>query len=252
LYASSSFSDNFNDGNDAGWARYETLAPFGAGGTYSFPSGGYEISAPASPDANTLGPNRVGAIADGVTVGNSFTASVDVVNWSRAAFTAIGIAARGSNIGLGTTDAYVAHVDVGGTGDSNGEAEAFIERVDGEQTDLSSLASAAGTFPLPDPSEGGLHLVFTGDGSLLTLSVYDVNNLTTPLVTVSGTDSTYTSGAVGLLTSGLIDVNTGAITNSPLDATYDNFSVVPEPGALGVLGLGVLALRRKSRRLQRV
>jgi hypothetical protein len=246
LYASSSFSDNFNDGNDAGWARYETLAPFGAGGTYSFPNGAYEIQAPASPAPDTLGPNRVGSFVDGVTV-DSFTASVDVLNWNKNEESAIGIGARGSNVGLGTTDGYVGHVNVGGTGT---EARAFIDRVDGEQTNLSALSTAAGTFPMPDPSDGGLHLVFTGEGSLLTLSVYDITNLTTPLITVSGTDSTYTSGEVGLLTTGLVSVSTGALINSPLDATYDNFSVVPEPTALGVLCGGILLLLRRSRHLQ--
>ncbi len=30
--------DDFNDGNDLGWTHYEPLAPFGAGGTFTFPA----------------------------------------------------------------------------------------------------------------------------------------------------------------------------------------------------------------------
>src|SRR5262249_36264177 len=53
--------DDFNDGNDDGWTRYSPLAPFGAPGTFSFPSGGYRIQAAPSPDLAALGPGRAGS-----------------------------------------------------------------------------------------------------------------------------------------------------------------------------------------------
>ncbi len=47
-------TDNFDDGDDAGWSHAEVLAPFGGTTTYSFPSGpfgkGYRIQCSSSAD----------------------------------------------------------------------------------------------------------------------------------------------------------------------------------------------------------
>ncbi len=40
------FSDDFNDGNDVGWTRYNVLAQVGFPATYSFPNGGYRMETP--------------------------------------------------------------------------------------------------------------------------------------------------------------------------------------------------------------
>src|SRR2546430_9566807 len=61
LGARAQISDNFDDGNDGGWTRYDPLAPFGAPATFSFPNGGYRIQAPASPDPVVLGTGRAGS-----------------------------------------------------------------------------------------------------------------------------------------------------------------------------------------------
>src|SRR5438045_8216546 len=44
-------SDDFNDGNDNGWTRYDPLGDAGVGpqATFTFPDGGYRIRATKSP-----------------------------------------------------------------------------------------------------------------------------------------------------------------------------------------------------------
>src|ERR1043166_4305869 len=63
-------SDDFNDGNDNGWTRYDPLGGLGLGAqaTYTFPNGGYRIQAmsnPAFPSA--VGPARAGSVRQDVS-----------------------------------------------------------------------------------------------------------------------------------------------------------------------------------------
>src|SRR5437763_11666895 len=106
LGAQAQVSDNFNAGNDAGWTRYDPLAPFGAPATYSFPNGGYRIQAPASPDPLTLGPARAGSLRTDQSDASDFGIFFDVVGWDNAANQSFGALGRATSIGLGTTDGY--------------------------------------------------------------------------------------------------------------------------------------------------
>src|SRR5580765_2305954 len=56
-------SDDFNDGNDDGWTRYDPISTggFPAQNQWTFPSGGYRLQAAATPSA-PLGPGRVGSL----------------------------------------------------------------------------------------------------------------------------------------------------------------------------------------------
>jgi hypothetical protein len=64
------FNDDFNDGNDAGWTRYDVLQPFGLGATYSFPDGNsYSIDAEMNYVAPQLGGGRAGSIVSSTTSG---------------------------------------------------------------------------------------------------------------------------------------------------------------------------------------
>jgi hypothetical protein len=91
-----------------------------------------------------------------------------------------------------------------------------------------------------------LRLVFSGQGPLLTLEVYDLANLATPLATISDMDATHASGNVGVLTTGLVD-DRGGFNNTPLDATFDNFSAVPEPATSMLVLAGIAGVFRVRR-----
>src|SRR6266550_5865553 len=98
-------TDDFNSGNDNGWTRYDPLAPFGGGATFSFPDGGYRIQAPSSPDVNALGGARAAALHTDVTYTN-FAVSVDLVDWDDSLGQSFGALARIRNSGRGTADGY--------------------------------------------------------------------------------------------------------------------------------------------------
>jgi hypothetical protein len=232
-------SDDFNDGNDTGWTRSSPLGPFGAGGTFTFPAGGYRIQAPASPsrvDPNDLGPGRAGSFLTGNSYG-AFAVAVDVVNWDNALNQAFGILARTANLGLGTTRGYAF------TYATNGSID--ITRVTNEAT--TNLATASITL---NPTHD-YRLVFTGDDTgLLVGNVYDLAAPATSIATAFITDTTYTSGFNGIF----VFDNTAAPASNPADATFDNYFAgatlpVPEPTtAAALVAVAALATGRRRRR----
>jgi hypothetical protein len=223
---------DFNAGNDTGFTRYSPLAPYGAGGTFSFPTGGYRIEAPSSPAPGLAGPGRAGSFVNGNSY-TDFTTSVDLVDWDNALDQAFGILSRTTNIGLGTTNGY-----------------AFTYATDGPSIDISKVtgeqASNLGSADVAlDPSRD-YRLVFQGVGNTLTGTVYDLADLTTPLATATANDATYASGV-----NGVFVFDNSATKDQPADATFDNLSgtnQVPEPAALSVLALAALGLTTRRHR----
>ena len=221
-------SDDFNDGNDNGWTRYDPLV--GAGGqpaTYGFPAGGYRIQASASPGA-AFGPARAGSNRLDATFAD-FVASVDVVNWDNTLDQVFGISARIRQAALGTTDGY-------GLLFFNQNNELVIDRFD-DENDI-ELGS---TFVTLDPGID-YRFVFRGTGSDFVGEIFALPNLAVPIATVSAFDATYQSGSSGLLVASDGPVGTTA------DATFDNFLVtVPEPSAgLAILFGSTLLMRSRS------
>ena len=80
------FFFDFNNQSDAGLTRYNPLAGFGQGGTFSFPQlppgdFGYRLMEAGVPANNPGGPARMGSSATGQTFGNVAEA-VDVVRFA--------------------------------------------------------------------------------------------------------------------------------------------------------------------------
>ncbi len=205
-------SDDFNDGNDAGWSRYSPLAPFGAGAKVSFPNGAYRIQAPASPDPQ-FGPARAGSLRKDVTY-SDFQISVDVVAWDAALRQSIGLVARISNIGLGMTQGYTLNYN--------------------PQSGFLQMVAIVGEAPGPTIAEKQIpiaagqpfHLVFTGTGPDFVGQMFSPDNLTVPLGSIYGQNESYQDGVCGVF---VFDLN----GPDPADATFDNYAAtVPGPTAL--------------------
>jgi hypothetical protein len=200
-------SDDFNSGNDNGWTRHDPLAPFGGGATFSFPNGGYRIQVPSSPDVNALGPARAATLHTDVTYTN-FALSVDLVDWDDSLGQALGLLARIRNLGRGTADGYAFFY-------FPAQHVARINRIDNEL----GIAIGAANVAVDLDSAKDYRLVFSGTGSTLSGRIYDLSDLTSPLVNLFADDATYTTGS-----SGLVVAAANSTRGSAADATFDNFS----------------------------
>lgn len=195
--ASGQISDDFNDGDDAGWTRLNPLSSFGVLATYSFPdSVSYRMQATASPNPDALGQSRIGALRTEASY-SAFRISVDLVTFDPAIEQDVGILARVTTPGLGTLNGYAATFDVD-------EERIFISRIDSEEP------SVVGDADLPLDPNRDYRLVFHGYEGRFLVEVFDVNDLTTPLVSAVGEDDTYQDGTAGLFgnagqPSGILD-----------------------------------------------
>jgi hypothetical protein len=160
-----------------------------------------------------------------------FSISFSVMNYNPSLVEFFGAAARLVNIGLGTTSGYVMGYD-------NGVDGIFISLVEGEQSQGPLNGTAYSLIPLV--AGDNYQFTFTGYGNSFGGAIYNLGS-STPLATVSGTDSTYASGVVGLLAA-------SETASGVADVTFGSFTVVPEPSALALLVVGGLALWAVRRR----
>ncbi len=204
-------SDDFNDGNDTGWQRYNPLSPFGLNATYTFPNGGYRLQT-RYVTGQAVNPGRAGTTRPQVYSGN-FYVSVDVVAWDHTLRQSFGLLARVSSPGLQTTLGYAFTWDRGNTNSlTNGDVD--ISRIDNEAP-FEVVVNGPDRLALT-PGEK-YRFVFIGRGPTLEGRVYQHPDLDTPLITVSGTDATYASGMNGMV----VFDNTGG--NGFTDTTFDNY-----------------------------
>ena len=236
LPALGDYANDFSGKNDADFTRYSPLAGFGAGGVFAFPaSGGYSISALASPAPGQLGPARAGAFLTGQTYGD-FTISYQIQGFSTANSQFMGVFGRVSSPGLGTLTGYAMGLDTT-------TSQLFISRVQGEVSQ-GPIGPSAVSAALTLSATETYSLSFTAVGSSFTGSISDRTG--TELARISGTDSTFTSGQVGF---GIAAQTLAA--GATAQATFGNLQVaaVPEAStwALAGLGFGLLGwnLRRR-------
>jgi hypothetical protein len=232
-----SFFFDFNNQSDAGLTRYNPLAPFGQGGTFSFPllapgNFGYELSQAGVPANNPAGPARMGSSITGQTFGD-LDASVDVVNFNPNLGQAFGLGFRVQNIGLGTTSGYALdYTTPSAEGSSLGEFT--FTRVTNElSTDIGSVVD------LTLLAGHSYRIELQTNGSSLSGQLLDLTNPGPPLATVTATDSTYATGAAGVIVAAPLPGSTSGI-----DVTFDNLFVqsVPEPSSFTLSVLGMAAV----------
>ena len=215
-------SDNFDDGDDAGWVRFNPLSVVGTSPTYSFPSNdvyhgrAYRIQSPAPPVPNA-GPAR--AFTYRTNIYGDFFAAFDVVTFDASLNQAFGLLFRASNIGLGSTLGYVLNYDPQQA--SGGRGQIQINYVVNEAAPSGSTVGAANVTLDPNRRYRiTLHAV----GTEFTVHVYDMADLTKPVVRFQAADTRYPSGV-----NGLFNFYRGSSTTDPVagraDSTFDNYFV---------------------------
>ena len=204
-------SDDFNDGNDTGWSRYTPLAPFGAGGAFSFPAGAYRITAPASPNPDLLGPARTGSLYPAATF-RRVQVEVDLFGWDNSLTQSIGVFARASDLGLGTTTGYTYNYNIlSGFHQINMVLNEAAARVVNE--------SAYRLNP-----DHRYRMIFTAVENKFLGRIYSSTNSSVPVHSLFGLDETHSSGRSGVFVFA-IDLA------SRLDARFDNY-VTRVPGTI--------------------
>ena len=218
-------TDNFNDGNDAGWTHYDPLAGVGAPPTsFTFPGGNtYRIAAPARPSALAMfGQARAGSLLLSSNY-TDFYIEVDLLDWNNSIDQAVGILARIKEPGLVTTDGYAFTIQVTDT-------DISISRLTDEAP--TDLAGSSKNF-IPDPSKD-YRMVFIGRGSHFIGRIYELPDVVTPVITTEGDDATYPSGVNGLVIADLTSVQSP--TGVGCNATFDNYrALAVEPPRLSIV-----------------
>ena len=211
--------DDFDDGDASEWTELVPLSAVGGNGGTSFPNGdSYRLWSDASPDEPTFGPARIGSIREDVTY-RDFYQFVDLIDYDPALDQNVGMLARVTDAGFGSTDGYAVTYNPE-------ESKVYLSLIQDEAaSDLANgdLSIAAG---IP------VRLVFQGKGADLKFEVFALSDLEVPLVSVEASDTTWTEGASGLLAA--------ADGTSPVDCTFDNYFAAPEePAGSGVISVEI-------------
>lgn len=196
-------TDNFDDGNDAGWTRFTPLAPLG-GTSITFPNGGYRLACQPSPDPGATGPARVSSLRP-EAVYTDFVACVDFSGWDVSHDTSMGLLAR-----LQPNPA---------PGDLNGYALTY--QGNDRDLEINRVVNEAGvristirTNITLDPDKS-YRMVFFGIETYLEGRIYDRDHPLIPLATITANDSVYSSGSSGILVF--------SEKNTAIGATFDNY-----------------------------
>lgn len=166
---------------------------------------------------------------------SNFYVAMDLVNWNNQTNQALVLLARASGFdetlgpgfppGLGTTDGYVCNYDNVQDGTGSGDrlgGEFQINVMTGESP--FTLAAAEVTL-----TPGHTYrMTFQGTNTILTGQLYDIEDLSAPIVTIVVDDATYPSGKSGIVTFHR-DNNTHPNLS---DLTVDNYYAGPsDPNA---------------------
>lgn len=219
-------SDDFNDGNDAGWNQY-ALPLYGAP-TFSFPaddSGGkaYKMSAPPTgADPYGLMNSRVGSFRDEVYSGR-FSVGADLLQWNATWRQEAGLLFYFQDIGLGTSDGYAATY-------SSGYRQLYISQVTDEYaTTVAELGTGAVTL---DPTHRYRLVASSHDGTTFLFQLFDKSQPNSPWASAIGQDTSgygYTVGKNGLFT---FEQDYPSDTQGA-EATFDNYvATTPAPNTM--------------------
>ncbi len=220
-------SDSFDSASDAGWSKI-TSPNYPA--TYSFPADGlggfaYRLQADSAVGSGPAGRPRVVAYRADRLYTNFFVAA-DIVAWDNSSTNdmVFGLIARGNNISSGQVDGVTLTTRLNRfvAGDGNkGQLQVYSFFVG----DV-GVASAQDLGAILVPGRQ-YRFVMTGVGNIFTGAVYDVEDLTRPLISMRGDDS---AGPFSFPESGYVGLfNYSYPGPKAVDTTFDNFVASEAP-----------------------
>jgi len=209
-------TDDFNDGVDDGWTRYNPINT----GAWTLNNGTYRIQSAAASSPGTTGPGRAGSLRASETYAQ-FEVGIDLVAWDNSLDQIFGLIARVGTPGFLTTRGYAFTYATRTGRATTGQLQ--ILRVASESG--TQLTGAGTNFSLLPNQQ--YRLVLRGEASQFTAKLFSLTNLLTPLVILTGTDSTYTDGTGGFF---IYDNSSGS--RGRADVTFDNFVMIELPPPL--------------------
>lgn len=239
-------SDNFDSGAlGSAWTKYEFF-----GQSYTFPTSG-------SGQALRIVANPVpGAAPAAAAIAQTneytdFYVALDLVDWDETkdqAVVLLGQWTPGGAAGLAEGTGMILNYDVLQDGENAGDRKGGQLQINAIFPGFAAATRAAANITFERGRS--YRMVLQGVGTTYTGKVYDMNDLTTPLVTIVTEDSTYSSGLCGFLsfsrngTTGTTDVT---IDNYYAGATDPN--VAPAPAlAPPIAGTPIVVTRNPAKR----
>jgi hypothetical protein len=205
-------TDDFNDGDDSGWTRQDSIgiitgSPFAF---FEFPDGGYRISAAESPAPGLMGPSRAASFRQDVSYDGRVFLSVDLKISNPFIQQAVGLLALvQANPAPGAVSGYSLSFQPL-------TEDIVLNRIDNElpyELAYGNLTGAAGV---------SLRLVLIAEDGEFSGAVYNLDDLVNPIAKVTASDATYTSGTAGIFVFSDTDDASG-----PVDAVFDNYRANP-------------------------
>ena len=209
---SNSQTDDFDDGNDNGWAKVNTLAGQGIPASWGFPNGNSYSIAMEGHGIEALGPPRAGSFIQDVSYENFYMA-VDI-NFDPSIDQNMGVLARAKEPGLATLDGYGA---VYNPRDADPGGRLYILRIDDEAAIVMAEAD------IEEAVSENLRIVFRGKGRELKTELYTQEDLLNPIAAteVFEAGEFFETGLLGVF-SASDDVTV------PIDVTFDNYIAAEE------------------------
>jgi hypothetical protein len=222
-------TDNFDSGSDAAWSKIVS-ATYPA--TYSFPAdgyGGYAYRMQGAAASPSGGPGRAIAYRTDRLYTNFYVA-VDIVSWDNSTTNdqVFGLLARGSGLSSGNFNAATLTTRINrfsSDGINKGQAQVYSFIFGGVGSPSSQNFSCT---LLPGHR---YRFVFTGVTNFYSAAIYDLQDLTYPLVSMIGDDSagafpaSGSGGYVGIFNYSLASAGKDPTT----DTTFDNFVAAELP-----------------------
>ena len=207
---SNSQTDDFDDGNDNGWTKVNTLAGQGVSASWGFPNNNSYSVAMEGHGIEALGSPRAGSFIQDVTYENFYMA-VDI-NFDPSIDQNMGILARVKEPGLGTLDGYGA---VYNPRDADPGGRLYILNINDEAGNVMAEADIEGDV------DENLRIVFRGKGPELKTELYTQEDLLNPVAMVEVFDESHESGFLGVF-------SVSDSVSTPIDVTFDNYIAAEE------------------------